>query len=270
MKIDNSLEEELLRFWKKPKVYRYNDDSRKLNNIICRPTFISISTLIFIVLICLYLEPKLSSNKNIDKNYIDMIIFLVLILFILLFTHYLNTSKNKLLFESKNLKLLYLFLFKRNIKESIEYEKLISRLQCKLDKVDKISLIDDSLSKMIIGVSSFIGGNFFRSYFNSNTSNITDDVINQYIVLLLVSILCICLYNFFLVSFNSFNTDDTNYLSLLIDDLQKIKLQIEIEESKENNRTNYDLELTKIEKCNLVLSNTNKRIQNKINSKNKI
>lgn len=278
MKIDNSLEENLLNFWKKDKVYNY---SKKpiLNSILYKhPAFNTIIILVGILIICnilIELLPSIIININTDMIYI--LTFLVLIFIVLVLTYNFNTGKNKKLFISRNLSEIYKFLYKNNIRSLTDYEKLIDRLEFKLNKVDRVKLIDDSLSTTIIGVGSFIGGNIFTDYFklgnidkyaNSRevVNNLPHITMSTYMILLLLSILCICLYKFIVVSFNSLNSEELENLSLLIDDLQKIKLQIEIKESNKINSTNYQLNMTKIEKCNLDLVNKNIKLKNRINS----
>lgn len=230
MDIDNSLEEDLLIFWKKQKI---NSSNHKLNNyhdILDHPELSAIGIIIILVFILnffIHYLPLIIEDLN--EDYACMIAFLILILVILVITYIFDATINKSLFEARYLDNILQYLYKRNIKNSKDYENLINRLQSKLNKVEQVTLIDDSLSKSIIGVSSFIGGNIFTDFFKADSSSTLD--MNKYLILLLASILSICTYKFIIISFNYSNDKDKDNLILLIDDLQKIKYQLEKEDS---------------------------------------
>ena len=207
-------EDELLKEWKKPKIFNNND-----NNItIIKKNIYLISTLIYFV-VGMFIVLKYVDFNGVNASVSILLIFIVLSL---IGTVHIENSINFNLSKCRNIEKFSAYLDSKNIRTVEDYDKLIKRFKSKKDKLVKIKLVDGFYSDAIIGVISFFIGGFLDRLLNKG---IDKNQINGegYIVITLFVICLICMLRLVIASIDSSLNEEYENLTLLIDDLEKIK-----------------------------------------------
>lgn len=265
-KTNFDFEEDLLKEWKKPEIYCGHSES----------TFQKFKYLIISVISVIIIVALLILNLRYDNFKTAIYLLLSLIILSLLATVYINTDINKKLEDHRNLETLSEYLRDNNIKTVDDYTKLIERLESKKKKIVDVKLIDDFSSKAMLGVVSFfIGGILKETLFGKNISQNAINI-ESYIINAFIAIFFVCLLKVIYESINSALNLDKQNITLLIDDLERIKYTIEKEETKviefEDEKVNLkenvidyidniDDAISKLEEVYFRLKKTNKKVE---------
>ena len=213
LKENYNIEEELLKEWKDPEIYNYDDNNTIKKKIYLISTLISFAVGMFIIL------------KYVDFNSVNAsaLILLAFILLSVAGTVYIENSISFNLSKCRNLGKLSDYLDSRNIRTMEDYDRLINRFKSKKDKLVKIKLVDGFDSNAIIGVISFFVGGFLKDFLFNQGVDKTQISGEVYIVITLFVICLICMLRLVIASIDSSLNEEYENLTLLIDDLEKIK-----------------------------------------------
>lgn len=245
MKFTN-FEDELFRFWKKPGV----SNQKRKDYFLCNHKHLIISFIILaVIIICLVIS---ASDKEVvdEKDSEIIILFVLFITIVLVYTFFIENEKNKELFRVRNLNEIYSFMYLHSIYTVADYEKIINRLKSKQEKIVEIKFIDEISAKTILSVFSFVAGVIFNSVFIGEDGKEYTFSIYSYAVLALLAILLICMLRMMVVSLNTDINKNKYRLSLLIDDPERIKYeldQFDIDNVAESNKKSFCFELDRLQ-----------------------
>ena len=221
-KTNYSLEDDVLKKWKSPDVHDGKSESKF--------KYVILSIISVVIIIYLFFE-----NLSYDNFKTAIYLLLSLIILSLLATVYIDTEINRKLDDHRNLEEFSKDLSKKNIKTVDDYNKLIERLKSKKEKLVDVKLIDDFSSKAVLGVVSFfIGGILKETLFGENISQKAISI-ESYFINAFIAIFFVCFLKLIYVAINSALNLDKQNITLLIDDLERIKYTIEKEEIKNMN-----------------------------------